>query len=69
VIWLTLNGRRCQLRDGATVSQALQAAGAPADGRGCAVAVDGCVVPRDQWPHWRLRDGAQVEVVVAVGGG
>jgi sulfur carrier protein len=69
VISLTLNGRRCELDDDATVSQALEAAGAPPGGRGCAVAVDGSVVPREQWPQWRLRDGAQVEVVIAVGGG
>jgi sulfur carrier protein len=68
-ISLTLNGRPCELPDDATVSQALQAAGAPAGGRGCAVAVNGSVVPREQWSLWRLSDGAQVEVVVAVGGG
>jgi sulfur carrier protein len=69
VISLTLNGRRCELPDHATVVEAVQVAGAPPDGRGCAVAVDGTVVPRERWLDQPLRDGATVEVVVAVGGG
>jgi sulfur carrier protein len=42
--------------------------GAP-DGRGVAVAVEGEVVPRAQWPSTELRDGVTIEVVVAVQGG
>jgi sulfur carrier protein len=37
--------------------------------RGSAVAVDGAVVPRGQWPSYRLQDGASVEIVQAVQGG
>jgi len=37
--------------------------------RGVAVAVDGEVVPRVQWPRTQLHDGAVVEVVTAVQGG
>jgi sulfur carrier protein len=37
--------------------------------RGVAVAVDAEVVPRDQWPHRQLPEGAVVEVVTAVQGG
>ena len=33
------------------------------------MAVEGEVVPRAQWPNVELRDGAKVEVVVAVQGG
>lgn len=36
---------------------------------GCAVAVDGEVVPRAAVPHRVLRDGDRVEVVTAVAGG
>ena len=44
-----LNGGRQELPDGATVEAAVTATGAPADGRGVAVALDGEVVPRGQW--------------------
>ena len=39
------------------------------EGRGVAVAVDGEVVPRARWGNTELREGANVEVVVAVQGG
>jgi sulfur carrier protein len=42
--------------------------GAP-EGRGVAVAVDGEVIPRGAWRDTELRDGARVEVVIAVQGG
>jgi len=44
-------------------------AGAPDGGRGVAVAVDGEVVPRGDWPGTALRDGQRVEVLHAVQGG
>jgi len=66
---VTVNGRRRELPDEATVEQAVSDAGAPAAGRGVAVAVDGQVVPRAQWERTRLREGQQVEVLRAVQGG
>ena len=36
---------------------------------GVAVAIDSEVVPRAQWPHHALPDGARVEIVTAVQGG
>jgi len=39
------------------------------EGRGVAVAVEGEVVPRAQWPTTELHEGATVEVVAAVQGG
>ena len=64
-----LNGEERELRDGATVADALAATGAPSEGRGVAIAVDGEVVPRAEWPQTALRAGQSVEVVAAVQGG
>ena len=47
----------------------MRAAGAPDDGRGVAVAVDGEVVPRGAWTTTEVREGQQVEVLRAVQGG
>ena len=66
-IWL--NGEQAQLPAGTTVAQAVEASGAPVDGRGIAAAVDGEVVPRDRWQEVALADGQHVEVVQAVQGG
>ena len=64
-----LNGAPHQLPDDATVESAVLATGAPADGRGVAVAVDGEVVPRGEWSQTPVREGQQVEVLHAVQGG
>ena len=66
---VVLNGEACELRDGATVNDAVEASGAPAGGRGVAVAVDGEVVPRGRWAETHLGDGQRVEVLQAVQGG
>ena len=64
-----INGQRRRLPDGATLELAVREAGAPEGGRGVAVAVDGQVVPRSDWPATRLSDGQRVEVLNAVQGG
>ena len=51
------------------MSAAVAAAGAPAEGRGVAVAVDGEVVPRGEWESTELHEGQRVEVLQAVQGG
>jgi sulfur carrier protein len=66
---VVLNGESCELRDGATVNDAVAASGAQPDGRGVAVAVDGEVVPRGQWMATALSEGQRVEVLQAVQGG
>ena len=66
-IWL--NGEEADLAAGVTLAEAVAATGAPAEGRGIAAAVDGEVVPRDQWQGVALADGQRVEVVQAVQGG
>ena len=64
-----LNGERVELSDGASVADAVAAAGANSGRRGVAVAVDGEVVPRSGWEGTNLRDGQRVEVVEAIQGG
>jgi sulfur carrier protein len=66
---INLNGEARSLRDAATVEDAVRAAGAPEDGRGVAVAVDGEVVPRGEWATTELREDQRVEVLQAVQGG
>jgi sulfur carrier protein len=64
-VWI--NGEQRELADGASVRDALAVLGAPESG--VAVAVDGEVVPRAEWPAVALADGARVEVLTAVQGG
>ncbi|HYZ27469.1 MAG TPA: sulfur carrier protein ThiS [Thermoleophilaceae bacterium] len=66
-IWL--NGAEVDVPAGVSLAEAVAASGAPADNRGIAAAVDGEVVPRDQWAETPLADGQRVEVVQAVQGG
>jgi sulfur carrier protein len=66
---VALNGRVTELADGATVRDAVVAAGAGADERGIAVALDGTVVPRSAWDTTTLHEDAQLEVLRATAGG
>jgi len=66
---VTVNGDRQELPDGATVASVVAGLHNAPEGRGIAVAVEGEVVPRGSWASTRLRDGAALEVVVAVQGG
>jgi sulfur carrier protein len=66
-VFVWINGERRELAAGASVLDALDALGAPRTG--VAVAVDGAVVPRVDWPDRALTDGARVEVLTAVQGG
>ena len=64
-----INGENRELPDGATVATLIASLPGAPEGRGVAVALEGEVVPRGQWPSTELHDGATVEVVVAVQGG
>jgi sulfur carrier protein len=64
-----LNGRPAELPEGATVTDAVAAAGADGGQRGVAVALEGEVVPRGEWETTSLREGQSVEVVRAIQGG
>lgn len=64
---VTINGTERQVADGATLAAVIEALEVPA--AGVAVAVDGSVVRRADWPATPLTDGATVEVLTAVQGG
>jgi len=62
-----VNGEYRELSDGATVESVVREIAASS--HGVAVAVDGEVVPRGEWPARALRDGQELEVLHAVQGG
>ena len=64
---LIVNGECRDVADASTVADLMTSAGAT--GRGSAIAIDGVVVPRSEWPTRRLTEGVRVELVHAVQGG
>lgn len=64
-----VNGEDRELSEGTTVAVVVESLPGAPEGRGVAVAVDGEVIPRGAWRDTELRDGARVEVVIAVQGG
>ena len=64
-----VNGDARELPERATVTSAVEAAGAEPRTGGLAVAVDGNVVPRGEWETTKLAPGQRIEVVRAVQGG
>ncbi len=64
-----LNGEAREVEAGATVSALVALLDVPAQARGVAVAVDGEVVRRADWPAREVSAGARVEVLHAIGGG
>jgi sulfur carrier protein len=63
-----LNGEPRE-REGATIVELLTDLGVEPAARGVAVAVDGEVVPRTEWPARRVNDGERVEALSAMQGG
>jgi sulfur carrier protein len=74
-IRVIVNGERRELPPRATVFNVVELLAGDGGGsrttagRGVAVAVDGEVVPRDDWTSTGLREGARVEVLAAIQGG
>ncbi|MCW3046096.1 MAG: thiS [Solirubrobacterales bacterium] len=64
-----VNGAPTQGHDGATVADLLAVLGVDRDARGVAVAVDGEVIPRREWPDRTVPGGARVEALTAMQGG
>jgi len=62
-----VNGQPRTVEPGTTLAEFVAAEGRGE--RGSAVAVDGEVVPRVEWPTYVLAGGAAIEIVVAVQGG
>ena len=67
MIALTVNGERRELEGPVGLTTFLESLGV--DPRYVAVARNGDVVPREEWPHTTLQDGDVLEVVRMVGGG
>jgi sulfur carrier protein len=66
---ICVNGTPTEGRDGATVAELLEALGIDAGARGVAVAIDGEIVPRGEWPARAVPAGARVEALTAMQGG
>lgn len=64
-----VNGEPREVGDGTTVSAVVEMLDVPAGARGVAVAVDGEVLSRGDWPSRVLIEGARIEVLRAIGGG
>ena len=56
-------------RAGATIAELLSDLGVEDRARGVAVAVDGEIVPRAEWPARRVTEGERVEALSAMQGG
>jgi sulfur carrier protein len=66
---VVVNGRPDRLPAGQTVADLVCAATGSAAPRGVAVALNGTVVRRDDWPRTALSEGDSVEVLTATQGG
>jgi thiazole synthase len=66
---IDLNGKPLDLPADATLTDVVRHAGVDDDARGLAVALDGEVVPRAEWPTTPLLYGQAVEVLAAIQGG
>ena len=66
---ITVNGNEAQLPVGARIVDVLDALGVEPGRRGVAIAIDGEVVPRAEWPRHPVPEGARVEALTAMQGG
>jgi sulfur carrier protein len=66
---LTVNGKKTECRDGATLADLLAALDVKMETTGVAVAVNDAVVPRARWGETTLARGDTIEVIHAVQGG
>jgi sulfur carrier protein len=64
-----LNGNESELARDETLADLLARLNVSPERRGCAVAVDGEVVPRARWRDFELHERARVEVLTAMQGG
>jgi sulfur carrier protein len=65
---ITVNGEP-RARDGATIVELLADLGVETRARGVAVAVNGEIVPRADWPNRRVDAGDRIEALSAMQGG
>jgi sulfur carrier protein len=64
---IEVNGTATELATGTTLLELIESQAGTA--RGSAVVVDGTVVPRSDWPDYRVADGQRIELITAVQGG
>lgn len=64
---IQLNGEPREITAGTTVGELVTTVSA--DGSGCAVAVNGEVIPRTSWSEHVIAAGDRVEILTAVQGG
>jgi len=64
-----VNGEARSIHEGATVAEVVAGMGRSGDARGIAVAVNGEVVTRSEWPQTELAENDRLEVLAAIGGG
>ena len=66
---VVVNGETVTIQDGTTVAELVTRFGHEPSGRGVAVAVNGEVVPKAQWPLRTVDQDDKLEVLAAIGGG
>jgi sulfur carrier protein len=66
---VTVNGDQLALPEGSTIADVVRRLTEGMEGRGIAVAVDRCVIPRSEWSSTPTRAGSRIEVVTAAAGG
>jgi sulfur carrier protein len=66
---LFVNGEPVGVAPDATVADVVAQLRRDPAARGVAVALNGEVVPRAEWPTRAVREGDRIEVLTAVGGG
>ncbi|MCW4351830.1 sulfur carrier protein ThiS [Hoyosella sp. YIM 151337] len=62
-----INGEWRSYPDGASLSGLLESLGLPS--KGLAIAINGEVVPKDDWPDTAVEPASRIEIVTAVQGG
>lgn len=66
---IKLNGENKRLEASQTIAMLVQEITGSPEQRGVAVARNGSVVPRTEWPRSNIEDGDEIEIVRAVQGG
>jgi len=64
---IKLNGKSISLTHTEALSEVLLSLAIPT--QGCALAVNGEIVPRAEWPTWRVNQGDDISLFQAIAGG
>lgn len=66
---LTVNGVKQEIPDVETLDMLMKRLKVSPEARGVAAAINGTVIPRDDWTAVRLTEGDEIEIIHAVQGG